>query len=41
MAAGDTLRFDVRILLTPFKTIDTRAHFRTRFVHRYVARCPQ
>jgi hypothetical protein len=36
MAAGDTLQFNVRFLLTPFKTIDTGTHFRTRFVHRYV-----
>ncbi len=36
MAAGDTLQFKIRFLLTPFKPIDTRAHFRTRFVHRYV-----
>ncbi|MFQ5705054.1 MAG: glycoside hydrolase domain-containing protein [Gemmatimonadales bacterium] len=36
MTAGDTLEFNVRFLLTPFKTIDTRTHFRTRFVHRYV-----
>lgn len=36
MAAGETLQFNVRFLLTPFKTIDTGDHFRTRFVHRYV-----
>jgi len=36
MRAGDELRFDVRFLITPFKPIDTGAHFRTRFVHRYV-----
>jgi len=36
MAAGDTLQYNVRFLLTPFKTIDTRTHFQTRFVHRYV-----
>ncbi len=36
MAAGDTLQFDIRFLVTPFKPIDTREHFRTRFVHRYV-----
>jgi hypothetical protein len=36
MAAGDTLQFNIRFLLTPFKPIDTEAHFRTRFVHRYV-----
>lgn len=36
MARGDTLQFDVRFLLTPFKPIDTETHFRTRFVHMYV-----
>jgi hypothetical protein len=36
LAAGDTLHFDVRFLITPFKPIDTRTHFRTRFVHQYV-----
>ena len=36
LAVGDTLQFNVRFLLTPFKTIDTEAHFNTRFVHRYV-----
>ena len=36
LAVGDTLQFNVRFLLTPFKTIDTDAHFNTRFVHRYV-----
>ena len=36
MAAGDSLQFNVRFLLTPFKPINTGAHFRTRFVHRYV-----
>ena len=36
MAAGDTLQFNIRFLLTPFKPIDTGTHFRTRFVHKYV-----
>ncbi len=36
IAAGDVLRFDCRLLLTPFKPLDTRAHFRTRFYHRPV-----
>jgi len=36
MAAGDSLQFNVRFLLTPFKPIDTGTHFRTRFVHKYV-----
>jgi len=33
---GDTLHFNIRFLITPFKTIDTKAHFNTRFVHKYV-----
>jgi hypothetical protein len=36
MKAGDTLHFNVRFLVTPFKLIDTKSHFTTRFVHRYV-----
>jgi hypothetical protein len=36
LAAGDTLHFNVRFLITPFKPIDTRTHFDTRFVHQYV-----
>jgi len=36
LAAGDTLHFNVRFLITPFKTIDTKRHFETRFVHQYV-----
>jgi hypothetical protein len=36
VAAGDTLRFHVRFLITPFKPIDLRTHFETRFVHQYV-----
>ena len=36
LAAGDTLNFDVRFLITPFKPIDTATHFDTRFVHQYV-----
>lgn len=36
MAAGDTLHFDVRFLVTPFKPIDTKRHFETRFVHQFV-----
>ncbi|MDH4063703.1 MAG: DUF6067 family protein, partial [Acidobacteriota bacterium] len=34
--AGTTLHFNVRFLITPFKPIDTKAHFNTRFVHKYV-----
>lgn len=33
---GDTLHFNVRFLITPFKYLDTKAHFSTRFVHKYV-----
>lgn len=33
---GDTLHFNVRFLITPFKLIDTKEHFSTRFVHKYV-----
>ncbi len=36
MSAGETLQFNIRFLLTPFKPIDTGTHFRTRFVHKYV-----
>jgi hypothetical protein len=36
LAAGDTLHFNVRFLVTPFKPIDTGTHFNTRFVHMYV-----
>lgn len=36
LSPGDTLHFNVRFLLTPFKPIDTRTHFNTRFVHKYV-----
>ncbi len=36
MLRGDTLHFNVRFLITPFKLIDTKAHFYTRFVHKYV-----
>jgi len=33
---GDTLNFNVRFLITPFKTIDIKEHFDTRFVHKYI-----
>jgi hypothetical protein len=36
LSAGETLHFNVRFLITPFKPIDTAAHFNTRFVHKYV-----
>ncbi|MGW8281683.1 MAG: glycoside hydrolase domain-containing protein [Gemmatimonadota bacterium] len=35
-AAGDSLQFNIRFLVTPFKPIDTATHFNTRFVHQYV-----
>ena len=35
MAKGDTLNFHIRFLITPFKPINTNAHFNTRFVHKY------
>lgn len=34
--AGTRLHFNVRFLITPFKPIDTKTHFNTRFVHKYV-----
>ena len=34
--AGDSLRFDFRLMLTPFKPIDTDAQWKTRFFHAYV-----
>ena len=36
MKEGETLNFNIRFLITPFKTIDTKEHFNTRFVHKYV-----
>jgi hypothetical protein len=33
---GETLHFNVRFLITPFRPLDTVEHFKTRFVHRYV-----
>jgi len=36
VAAGAKLHFNVRFLITPFKPIDTKTHFNTRFVHKYV-----
>ncbi len=35
MAAGDTLRFDLRLLITPFHVINPAAHFSTRYFHAY------
>jgi hypothetical protein len=36
MQAGDTLHFNIRFLITPFKLVNTKEHFNTRFVHKYV-----
>ncbi|HET8634176.1 MAG TPA: glycoside hydrolase domain-containing protein, partial [Gemmatimonadales bacterium] len=33
--AGDTVRFDLRLLITPFHPINPSAHFATRFFHAY------
>lgn len=35
VAPGETLRFDCRIAVTPFKPIDTERHFRTRYYHAH------
>jgi hypothetical protein len=35
LAPGEILHYDFNLLLTPFKTIDTRAHFRTRYFHAF------
>ncbi|MGD0483226.1 MAG: glycoside hydrolase domain-containing protein [Gemmatimonadales bacterium] len=35
IAAGDTLHFNVRLLLTPFHALDTRAQWTTRYFHAY------
>ena len=32
---GDRMRYDFRLMLTPFRPIDTRAQFTTRFLHAY------
>lgn len=32
---GETLRFDFRVAVTPFKPIDTERHFRTRYYHAH------
>ncbi|MCP4901591.1 MAG: hypothetical protein GY906_31900, partial [bacterium] len=36
LSEGDTLHFNIRFLITPFKPIDTHTHFTTRFVHQNV-----
>ncbi|MFQ5630262.1 MAG: glycoside hydrolase domain-containing protein, partial [bacterium] len=35
LRANDSLHFNIRLLITPFKPLDTRTHFNTRFVHKY------
>lgn len=36
LRAGDSLRFDFRLALTPFKPINTDAQWRTRYFHAFV-----
>jgi len=35
IAAGESLHFNFRLLLTPFKPLDTRAHWKNRYYHRF------
>lgn len=35
LAAGDSLRFDVRLLVTPFHQLDPEAQWSERFYHKY------
>jgi hypothetical protein len=35
MAKGETQRYDLRLVVTPFKPIDTDAQWATRYYHRY------
>ncbi len=32
---GDTLYYNLRLLITPFHPVDTRTHFSSRYYHRY------
>jgi hypothetical protein len=34
--AGDSLRFDFRLMITPFKPLDTRGQWSTRYFHAFV-----
>ena len=34
--AGDSLRFDFRLMITPFKPLDTQGQWSTRFFHAFV-----
>jgi len=36
MKKGDTLFFNFRLLITPFHTLDTKAHFQNRYIHKYL-----
>ena len=36
LAAGDSLRFDFRLMITPFKPLDTQGQWGTRFFHAFV-----
>jgi tetratricopeptide (TPR) repeat protein len=36
IAAGDSLRFDFRLMITPFKTLDTKGQWETRYFHAFV-----
>jgi hypothetical protein len=35
LVPGDTVRYDVRLTVTPFRTIDPDAQWQTRFYHRF------
>ena len=35
ISAGETLHFHFNLLLTPFKTVDTKSHWENRFYHAY------
>jgi Tfp pilus assembly protein PilF len=36
LAAGDSLRFDFRLMITPFKPLDVQGQWATRFFHAFV-----
>jgi Glycoside hydrolase 123, N-terminal domain len=36
LEAGDSLRFDFRLMITPFKTLDTAGQWSTRYFHAFV-----
>ncbi len=36
IAAGDSLRFDFRLMITPFKPLDTQGQWNTRYFHAFV-----